>query len=159
MHRLLFLLTHLAQSRLERIFHIGPHESRTGQRWRRSTEVIFRTSHQTTPLWALWSSRLLMRFLLNVFFLLDNSKDKVIKGFMANLAPDSWTHWRTIRRGQLGPALWLIFTLGEIVELSGHAFTILILYVKVTKDYVETERLFNKADLSFGYFIQYTPVR
>ena len=36
---------------------------------------------------------------------------------------------------------------------------ITLLLVKVAQEFVEAERLFNKADLSFGYFVVYTPVR
>ena len=36
---------------------------------------------------------------------------------------------------------------------------ILWTFVQVTQEFIQTERLFNKPELSFGYFVVYTPVR
>ena len=42
-------------------------------------------------------------------------------------------------------------------KANTHSFG--ILFVQVTQEFIETERLFNKPELSFGYFVVYTPVR
>ena len=40
-----------------------------------------------------------------------------------------------------------------------HCPTFMFLHLQVAREFVKNERLFNKPELSFGYFVVYTPVR
>ena len=44
----------------------------------------------------------------------------------------------------------------SLMRLSNFHF---LIFLQVAREFVKNERLFNKPELSFGYFVVYTPVR